>query len=143
MRGWSSRRRTGRPPQKKENMAPKQKTTYTFLYSGGNMTLVLAGSRHETTRNALGDPMARKLIHAKKIVFQNGFGHTTDPDVVELLKDHHHWGREITWHPTSAPKEEQDEVKPLAEKIEASLKQRDKEKQKGFDAAREGSIPRE
>lgn len=125
-------------------MPPKEKPkTYTFLYRGGNKTLVLAGSRHEVQRNSLGDPIGRKLIHAKKIVFQNGFGHTTDPDVVELLQQHHEFGRDITWHPTCAPKEEMDEVLPVAKSIEESLKVRDQRKQKGLDAALEGSIPRE
>lgn len=125
-------------------MAVKEKPkTYTFLYRGGNKTLVLAGSRFDIVRNAFGDPVQRKLVHKKQIIFQNGFGHTTDPDVVQLLQEHHEWGREITWHPTSAPKEELAEVKPLADSIEADLKVRDQRKQKGFDAALEGSIPRE
>lgn len=113
------------------------------MYRGGNKTLVLAGSRYEIVRNAFGDPIQRKLIQKKQIIFQNGFGHTTDPDVVELLKQHHEFGKEITWHPSSAPKEELEEVIPVAKSIEESLKIRDQRKQKGFDAALEGSIPRE
>lgn len=125
-------------------MAPKEKPkVYTFLYRGGNMTLVLAGSRYDVQRNALGDPIGRRLVQSKRIVFQNGFGTTNDPDVVELLQQHHEFGKDITWHPTCAPKEEMEEVKVLAQSIEEALKVRDRRKQKGIEAALEGGVARE
>lgn len=105
--------------------------------------MVLSGSRFDVVRNAVGDPIQKKFVPAKKIVFQNGIGITTDPDVVELVRAHSEWGHEITWHPTCAPKEELTEVVPLADSIEKDLAARNERKVKGIQNAMEGGIPRE
>lgn len=111
--------------------------------SAGNVTVYLTGSRKEAIVNKLGEVIGSKIVPAKKIVFDGGYGETDDPDEVELLKQTAHWNNDIYWDPTCVPEEEKEGGTQKAKELANVQMERALRKKRGREAAIEGSIPRE
>jgi hypothetical protein len=118
------------------------KKVYKFM-SRFDHTIIFEGSRIEITYDAMGHPIAKKIIPALKFVFQNKYAETTDERIVQLIQEHPEWAVDVFWHPTNVPPELGKEGVEKATVVADAAMESSKRKAKAVEAAREGGVERD